>query len=265
MTFLEKILAEKKKEVAQLKTQPLPPATAIQPGASFKDRVASSDHLSIISEIKRASPSKGAIDMSVDPVQQAIAYEEHGAAAISVLTDTPFFQGSMDDLKAVREATSLPILCKDFIIDRIQIDHAKAAGANIILLIVAALKSNQLKDLHAYALSLGLDVLIEVHDEPEMEAALALEPGIVGINNRNLKTFEVDLTVTERLAAMAPSDTILVSESGMRTKADAQFAAEAGAEVILVGETLMRSQSLQETFADLRVPLQAGRSSLNAR
>ena len=265
MTFLEKIIAEKKKEVVQLKTQSLPLPKAIKPASSFKERVASSDHLSIIAEIKRASPSKGAIDMSVDPVRQAISYEKHGAAAVSVLTDTPFFHGSLDDLRAVREATSLPILCKDFIIDCVQVDHAKAAGANIILLIVAALPEDQLKDLHTYALSKGLEVLIEVHDEREMEAALALEPDIVGINNRNLKTFEVELEVTARLATMAPADTILVSESGMRTKADAQFAAKAGAEVILVGETLMRSQSLQETFADLRVPLQAGRSPQNAR
>src|SRR5699024_8738257 len=147
----------------------------------------------IISEIKRASPSKGAINTDVDPVKQATAYEALGASAISVLTDKPFFQGSMDDLRAVRAAVDLPILCKDFMIDPIQIDEAKAAGANMILLIAAALDDAALKSLYTYSLEQGLEVLCEVHNESEMERVLSLGATIIGINNRDLNTFTVDL------------------------------------------------------------------------
>jgi indole-3-glycerol phosphate synthase len=194
--------------------------------------------------------------MEVDPISQAKAYESLGAAAISVLTDKPFFNGSMDDLRAVREAVDLPILCKDFMIDKVQIDHAKAAGANIILLIVAALDHEKLTSLYTYAKELDLEVLVEVHNEDEMERALNLDAKIIGINNRDLKTFEVDLGATEALAAMVMDpEIILVSESGIRTGADVVQVESAGASVILVGETFMRSDNLPATFEDLRVPL----------
>ena len=212
--------------------------------------------MSIISEIKRSSPSKGPIQMEVDPVSQAKKYESLGAAAISVLTDKTFFNGSMDDLRAVREAVDLPILCKDFMIDKVQIDQAKAAGANIILLIVAALDHETLTSLYSYAKALDLEVLVEVHNEDEMERALNLDAKIIGINNRDLKTFEVDLGTTEALATMVMDpETILISESGIRTRADVVEVESAGASVILVGETFMRSDDLSATFAELRVPL----------
>lgn len=162
----------------------------------------------------------------------------------------------MDDLRAVREAVDVPILCKDFIIDPVQIDHAKAAGANIILLIVAALSKEQFTELYNYATSLDLEVLCEVHNEEELKSALEVDPEIIGINNRNLKTFEVDLGTTEKLASLlTKQNAILISESGMKTKEDVIRAADAGANVVLVGETLMRSDNVDETFKQLKIPL----------
>ncbi|MCM3398959.1 indole-3-glycerol phosphate synthase TrpC [Oceanobacillus profundus] len=255
MTFLEKILTEKAKEVAKLKTKTIEQKNH-SPIPTFKSRVKGAAHMNIIAEIKRSSPSKGAIHMNVDPVKQATQYKQAGAAAISVLTDEPFFNGSMDDLRAVREAVDVPILCKDFIIDPVQIDHAKAAGANIILLIVAALSKEQFTELYNYATSLDLEVLCEVHNEEELKSALEVDPEIIGINNRNLKTFEVDLGTTEKLASLlTKQNAILISESGMKTKEDVIRAADAGANVVLVGETLMRSDNVDETFKQLKIPL----------
>lgn len=255
MSILQKILAEKEKEVEKLADQ-----TFDQPSQkqipTFQEMVRTSGSMNIISEIKRSSPSKGEIDMGVDPVTQAKTYVAAGASAISVLTDKAFFNGSMDDLRAVREVVDIPILCKDFIIDPVQIDQSKAAGANIILLIVAALSDNNLNKLYQYAIDLNLEVLVEVHNEEEMKRALDLDPEIIGINNRNLNTFDVTLETTERLASMVTNpDTILISESGMKTSRDVIRARETGATAILVGETLMRSQDLQATFKDLKIPL----------
>ncbi|WP_156290300.1 indole-3-glycerol phosphate synthase TrpC [Oceanobacillus salinisoli] len=255
MTILDKILAEKVNEVEALLNQTFDHIEndSITP---FNERVQSSHSMNIISEIKRSSPSKGDIDMSVDPVAQAKQYEALGASAISVLTDQTFFNGNMNDLRAVRNAVKLPILCKDFIIDPVQIDCAKAAGANIILLIVAALEDSDLEMLYNYARKLNLEILVEVHNEDEMKRALRLNPDIIGINNRNLKTFEVDIAATENLASMVTNpNTILISESGMKTKADVLRAKDAGAKAILVGETLMRAANLQETFEELKVTL----------
>lgn len=257
MTILDKIIKEKEKEVAVLKSSHIAfPVTSNKKVPTFREQVSEASKMNIIAEIKRSSPSKGPIQMKVDPVAQAKEYETLGAAAISVLTDQPFFNGTMDDLRAVREAVNIPILCKDFMIDKIQIDQAKAAGANIILLIVAALDHEQLTNLYAYAKELNLEVLVEVHNEDEMERALNLDAKIIGINNRDLKTFEVDLETTDALASMVMDpDTILVSESGIRTRADVIQVENAGANVILVGETFMRSNDLPATFKDLRVPL----------
>lgn len=256
MSILEKILTEKEKEVTNLLDQTFDQAPAkLVP--TFKEMVQASDSMNIISEIKRSSPSKGEIDMGVDPITQAKTYAASGATAISVLTDKPFFNGTMDDLRAVREVVDIPILCKDFIIDPVQIDQAKAAGANIILLIVAALSQDNLKNLYQYASDLNLEVLVEVHNEEEMKRALALDPEIIGINNRNLNTFDVTLETTEKLADMVTNpETILISESGMKTGEDVIRAKKAGAKAILVGETLMRSTDLAATFKNLKVPLE---------
>ncbi len=256
MTILDKILAEKKEEVIRLQGQTFEPKI-YQKTPSFKEKVAASSTMNVIAEIKRSSPSKGAIDMTVDPVSQAKMYETQGASAISVLTDKPFFNGSMEDLEAVRKAVELPILCKDFMIDPVQIDQAKAAGASIILLIVAALSQAELENMNYYARLLGLEVLCEVHNQEEMERALKLDVDIIGINNRNLKTFEVNLETTEKLSSMVTDpETILISESGIKTIDDVRRVRNVGADAILVGETLMMSADLQATFQDLRLPLQ---------
>ncbi|MFD1038247.1 indole-3-glycerol phosphate synthase TrpC [Virgibacillus byunsanensis] len=255
MSILEKILVEKEKEVAQLKKQTFEPIN-VPNNTSFKATVTASTSMNVIAEIKRSSPSKGAIQMNVDPVKQAIEYEELGAGAISVLTDKTFFNGSMDDLRAVRQAVNVPILCKDFIIDPIQIDQANANGANIILLIVAALPDASLKRLYEYAKSLNLEVLCEVHNEDEMIRAVELGAEIIGINNRNLKTFEVDIQTTEKLVSMINNPkTIVISESGIKSRDDVIRVAHAGAQSILVGETLMRSTNLDATFRELKIPL----------
>ncbi|MEJ8766833.1 indole-3-glycerol phosphate synthase TrpC [Oceanobacillus sp. HCA-5259] len=259
MTILDNILKQKRIELTELIHKKLmEPVGKANP--SFKGRAAASENMNIIAEIKRASPSKGAIDLEVDPIEQAKTYEKNGAAAISVLTDEKFFNGSLEDLRAVREAVDVPVLCKDFIIDTLQIDHARAAGATIILLIVAALSDEDLKKLYDYATSLELEVLVEVHDEEEMKRAVKLEPEIIGINNRNLKTFEVDVAITEKLASLVTDrDTLLISESGMREREDVQRVRDVGAEAILVGETLMLAEDLQRIFTNLQVPLKEGK------
>ena len=255
MTILDQILAEKKKEVKRLKDLTFTQAPH-KKVPTFQEQVIQSKQMSVIAEIKRASPSKGTINQDVDPIQQAIQYENCGASAISVLTDKTFFNGTMHDLQRVREVVDIPILCKDFTIDQVQIDQAKAAGANIILLIVAALDQRTLTELYHYTLDLGLEAIVEVHNEAEMERALQLNASLIGINNRDLKTFTVDLETTERLASMiTDSNTILISESGIQTKDDAIYVASVGAQVILVGETFMRASNLETTFNDLRVPL----------
>jgi indole-3-glycerol phosphate synthase len=257
MTILDTILKEKEKEVALLKAQGenYPEALPKQKIPSFYETFQQSKTMSIISEIKRASPSKGDINAGVDPVEQAKLYEENGAGAISVLTDQAFFKGTMDDLYAVRQAVSLPILCKDFVIDRVQIDRAKAYGANIILLIVAALPKEQLKSLYDYARSRDLEVLVEVHNEMELIVAREIGANIIGINNRDLKTFQVSLETTECLAGLVEDPSILlISESGIQTRKDAEKVRDSGAKGLLVGETLMRSGDIKKTIEDLKVP-----------
>ncbi|WP_175631797.1 indole-3-glycerol phosphate synthase TrpC [Virgibacillus siamensis] len=257
MTILDKIIAEKEKEVKELrkKTDQSAPANK-KAVAHIADSFRNTDTMNIIAEIKRASPSKGSINAAVNPAEQAQIYESNGAGAISVLTDSTFFKGSMDDVRNVREAVDLPILCKDFFIDTVQIDQAKAAGASVILLIVAALAPDKLRELYDYATNQGLEVLCEVHDAEEMEQAVALDPAIIGINNRNLKTFDVDLATFETLASMVTNPkTVLISESGIKTKEDVIRVQKSGAKGILVGETLMRADNLPAAFQALKIPL----------
>lgn len=194
----------------------------------------------LIAEIKKASPSKGLIRLDFDPIAIGRAYEEAGASAISVLTDEKYFQGRLEYLTAVRKAVSLPLLRKDFIIDTYQVYESRAANADAILLIVAALSKSQLLELMALASNLGMASLVEAHSAKELEVAIESGAEIIGINNRNLQTFETKLETTIELAQSVPGDRILVSESGIFTRADVERLMEAGVDAILVGESLMR-------------------------
>lgn len=213
----------------------------------FADR-----ELAVIAEIKRASPSAGMIANEFDPVAIASAYAEAGANALSVLTDVKYFQGNLSYLEKIRAQVSLPILRKDFIIDEVQIYESVVGGADAILLIVAALEQDRLIQLLDVAATCQLDVLVEVHDLEEMERALDTDARIIGINNRNLRTFEVDLAATETLSEEVGSDRVLVSESGISSAADTDHIREWGVDAILVGEALMRASDKREKMAELK-------------
>jgi indole-3-glycerol phosphate synthase len=197
----------------------------------------------VLAEVKRASPSAGPIAPGADPVAVARAYEAAGAAAVSMLTDKKFFDGDLAFLAAARPLLSIPLLRKDFMIDAYQVAQARAAGADAILLIVAALDDAELRGLHETATAFGMDALVEVHDEREAERAVAAGARLIGVNHRDLRTFQMDLGLTGRLAPAMPAGTVLVAESGIRTPADVAMLAAAGAHAILVGETLMRAPS----------------------
>jgi indole-3-glycerol phosphate synthase len=196
----------------------------------------------VIAEIKKASPSKGVIREQFNPAEIAVSYEKGGAACLSVLTDRDFFQGSEDYLQQAREACSLPVIRKDFIVDPYQVYEARAIGADCILLIVAALNDTQLADLSALALELGMDVLVEVHDAEELERALKLNLPLIGINNRNLRTFEVSLNTTLDLLKQIPSDRIVVTESAIHSQKDVELMRKNGVNAFLVGEAFMRAK-----------------------
>ncbi|MEK4382532.1 indole-3-glycerol phosphate synthase TrpC [Aeribacillus sp. FSL K6-2848] len=257
MTILQNIIDYKKTLIPSLLEKK--PNFNIQPKKrpSLYEVLRKANQLQIIAEMKRASPSKGLINTDVDPIEQARKYEKAGAACISVLTEDKFFKGSFEDLAQIANNVDIPLLNKDFIIHEVQIDYAKASGASVILLIVAALTDEQLKSLYDYATKEGLDVLVEVHNEEEVERALAIKPKIIGVNNRDLKTFHVDLIQTEKLAnrILQFEDIIFISESGIWEEKDAERVAKAGARAILVGESLMKSDNVEEAIQSFQVPL----------
>jgi indole-3-glycerol phosphate synthase len=256
-TILDAILSEKKIEVDHLKMNKSKlGAENNHQSHSFLSILEKAEKIAIISEFKRSSPSKGEINTALDPAEQASSYVKYGASAVSVLTDNRFFKGSISDLEAVRNVINVPILCKDFIIDSIQIDIAKNAGADIILLIVAAMDEEMLNNLYHYAIKNNLEVLMEVHNEVELEIALRTGAKLIGVNNRNLKTFEVDLGVTEKLAPIVKkSGAYLISESGIKTLDDVKRVVKAGVNGILVGEMLMRAENLASTLQEMKLPV----------
>ena len=252
MNVLDRIKAYKLQEVAARKrARPLAEieaaARAAPPVRPFREALVAA-HLAgrygLIAEIKKASPSKGLIREVFDPPELARAYQEGGATCLSVLTDAPSFQGSEEYLTAAREATSLPCLRKDFLYDPWQVAEARAIGADCILIILASVSDEQAQDLEETALSWGMDALIEVHDRAELDRALSLRSPLIGVNNRNLKTFEVSLATTEALASQVPADRMLVAESGLSTAADLARLARAGARSFLIGESLMRQPDI---------------------
>jgi indole-3-glycerol phosphate synthase len=207
--------------------------------------------VAVIAEVKKASPSAGIIAADFNPLSQAREYARGGAHALSVLTDEKYFQGHLSYLKQIREQVDLPLLRKDFIIHELQIYESVIAGADAILLIVASLDDETLRKLYDQAKTCQLDVLVEVHDLAEMERALELGADMIGINNRNLKTFEVDLATTEALSEEIPNDTVGISESGIKTADDVRRVRACGINAVLVGETLMRAKNVPEKLAEL--------------
>jgi indole-3-glycerol phosphate synthase len=248
MNKLDEICATKRTEVAARKSLGLSHWQTPSPVRGFEAalRAKSASGLALIAEIKKASPSKGLIRADFNPAAHARAYQAGGAACLSVLTDAPYFQGHEDYFIEARAACDLPFIRKDFMIDAWQCAEARAIGADAILIIVAALEDAAMAEIEDAAEAEGLDVLVEVHDEAEMERALSqLKSKLIGVNNRNLKTFDVDLATTERLATMAPDDVLLVCESGISTHADCQRMTNSGVRSFLVGESLMRQDDVE--------------------
>ena len=257
--ILKKIVAVKHEEIAQASQK----KSLAMVRADAESRVLTRDFIgaiqhkinqgqsAVIAEIKKASPSKGVLRADFIPADIAQSYAEHGAACLSVLTDAQFFQGSVDYLKQARASCDLPVLRKDFMVDAYQVYEARAMGADCILLIAACLDDSQMIDLEAIALSLDMAVLVEVHDAEELNRALKLKTPLVGINNRNLRTFEVSLDTTIGMLKDVPSDRILVTESGILTPADVQKMREAKVNAFLVGEAFMRAPDPGQALADL--------------
>lgn len=221
----------------------------------FREALCRGRELHVIAEVKRKSPSKGVIDASLDPASLAREYEVAGAACLSVLTDGPHFGGSESDLRTARQATRLPVLRKDFTVCEIDVIDAAVMGADAVLLIVAALTDRELRHLHHVSRALMIDCLVEVHDEEELSRAVAIGADLIGVNQRDLRTFSVDQARAESLAALMPNDVVAVAESGIRGADDARILANAGYRAILVGEHLVRSSRRDEALRELRVAL----------
>ncbi len=239
-TILDQILAVKLTEIGDNLAEVARRAREADPPRDFVAAL-HKETVALIAEVKHASPSKGVLIEHFDPVALGTTYAANGAAAISVLTDAQFFQGSLDYLTQVRAAVSVPVLRKDFIIDPYQVYEARAANADAVLLITAALADAQLADLHALVAELGMAALVEVHNEAELERALKINPRLIGVNNRDLKTFREDLGTTGRIAALIPDGVTLVAESAIRSVEDVRKMGELGARAVLVGEGLVKA------------------------
>lgn len=255
-TYLDKILA-RHREVAATDSRALDAlveqAKACAPTRGFRSALVGGDELRVISEIKRRSPSKGALNADLDPAEMARRYELGGASCLSVLTDVEHFGGSVADLQAARAACSLPVLRKDFTVSANDVCDARIMGADCVLLIAAALEPAELADFHALATEIGLDVLVEIHDERELEHALAARATLVGVNQRDLVTFQVDHERAVRMAGVIPNTAVKVAESGVRGPDDARSLRAAGYDAVLVGETLVTAADPTAALQALRV------------
>ncbi|MFH1265828.1 MAG: indole-3-glycerol phosphate synthase TrpC [Planctomycetota bacterium] len=255
-TILDKIVATKREEIRQAKAQTSEAALGEQladapPPRDFLAPLAQEGPIRLIAEVKKASPSKGVIRADFDSVAIAETYQRHGAAAISVLTDEPYFQGSLDYLRRIRAAVDLPLLRKDFIVDPYQVLEARAAGADAVLLIAECLDNATLKQLHDAVVELGMTPLVELYEPANLPRVLEAGARLVGINNRNLHTFEVDLEHTLRLLGKIPADRVVVAESGIRTRADVERLESAGVHAMLVGESLMAQDDVGAAVDEL--------------
>jgi indole-3-glycerol phosphate synthase len=249
-TILDKIVAHKRDEIAQAKSARPEAELRAQlkdapPVRDFFAALAADGPIKLIAEVKKASPSKGVIRADFHPVEIARSYERAGASCLSVLTDEHFFQGSLEYLRQIRSAVNLPLLRKDFILDAHQLVEARVAGADAVLLIAECLDDCNLRKLHAEALELGLTPLVEFYDEENLERALAAGATLIGVNNRDLRTFEVDLGRTVRMREKVPLDAVFVGESGIYTRDDVLRLQAAGVDAILVGESLMREADVE--------------------
>ena len=254
-TYLDRILA-RHRELAAADDRPLghliEAARARPATRGFRDALVAADRLAVISEIKRRSPSKGDLNPDLDPAELADTYARGGAACLSVLTDVEFFGGSPADLQAARAACSLPVLRKDFTVGPHDVVDARLMGADCVLLIAAALPADELAELHRLAVDVGLDVLVEIHDEHELESALAADATLIGVNQRDLVTFEVDHARAVRMAGVIPDGVVKVAESGVRGGDDARALRAAGYHAVLVGETLVTAADPVAALRDLR-------------
>ncbi len=254
-TILDRIIAAKRQVIREIRTSLADlerRAAAAPPPRDFRAALERGPDVQVIAEVKKASPSAGVMRDDFDPAAVARLYEQHGAACVSVLTDGPFFQGSLADLEAVHAAVSLPILRKDFILDRIQLLEARAAGADAVLLIAEVLDDATLSRLMREARELGLQTLVELYDHENLPRVLDAGARLVGVNNRDLRTFVTRLEHTLELAEKMPADVCLVSESGIRTRADVERLRAAGVRAVLVGETLMRAADPAAKLRELR-------------
>ena len=253
-TYLDKIL-DRHRQAATADDRPvermLDAARALPPARGFRAALAAQPQLAVIAEIKRRSPSKGDLNVGLDPSAMAIDYEHGGATCLSVLTDVEHFGGSIDDLQAARASCSLPVIRKDFTVSERDVLDARLMGADCVLLIAAALDPSELAAFHDLAVDVGLDALVEIHDEVELEHALAAEATLIGVNQRDLVTFQVDHARAVRMAGVIPDQSVKVAESGVRGSDDARSLRAAGYDAVLVGETLVTSRDPAAAIADL--------------
>lgn len=254
--ILSRIIEEKRREIEDAKRQKSPEELArevkgICVRSSFRKNISRPHHINLIAEIKKASPSKGILRGDFNPIKIGVTYQANGASAISILTDERFFEGRLEYIKKVKDNISLPILRKDFIIDEYQVYESVASGADAILLIAELLSSNEMTGLYNLATSLGLDVLMETHNEEDIEKALATGGSIIGINNRDLHNFKVDLSVTQKLIRLIPQNKVKVSESGIRTYEDVMFLKSLGVNAVLIGEAFMEAGDIAAKMREI--------------